>query len=57
MTRRRPRTTYHADRIAGVLATWGGTCDVCGREVHRCQVVNHHGRWIHTACAPGADDA
>lgn len=62
--RRRKRRTRPAwardmeqvNKVAGVLATWGGTCSRCGREFHRTQVVKHHNEWIHVVCSSGQDE-
>ena len=59
--RRRTRPSWAKDmeqvnKVAGVKATWSGTCERCGLEVHGAQVVKHHETWIHVQCAPGQDD-
>jgi hypothetical protein len=56
---RRPRRRLpleQVNKMAGVLATWTGTCPRCGGELHQSQVVRHHNDWIHVRCAPGQDD-
>lgn len=48
-----------AGHLAGVLAQHDGHCWICDQPIHRLasQVVLRRGDWIHTTCAPGADDA
>lgn len=54
----RPGATV-AGAPAGVLAWWDGICDRCPEPIQRhvSQVVKRKDdSWIHTTCAPGADD-
>lgn len=55
---RRRFTGKSADRMAGVLAEFDGQCWVCDKPIFRMvsQVVKRRDDWVHTTCAPGADD-
>lgn len=57
MTRRRFTGTT-ADRMAGCLAQFDGTCPVCDGSITRLasQVVLRKGEWVHTSCVSGAQD-
>lgn len=45
-------------RPAGVIAWHDGTCPRCDLPIQRAvsMVVERKGNWIHSTCAPGADD-